>query len=69
MVVSTELPKAPSVVFPHHISGRLQHAEEYIRLLSNQDLGWSALLLKTYYVLIKLDPHNRHVEIAGSSLV
>lgn len=68
MAVSTELPKAPSVVFPHRISGRLQHAEEYIRLLSYQAMGLECIALTPYYVLIKLDTHNRHVERAGSSL-
>lgn len=54
MAVSTELPKAPSVVFPYRITGRLQHAEEYIRLLSNQAMGLEYIALKPYYVLIKL---------------
>lgn len=54
MAVSTELPKAPRVVFPHRITGRLQHAEEYIRLLSNQAMGLECIALKPYYVLIKL---------------
>lgn len=69
MAVSTELSKAPSVVLPHCVLGRLHHAEEYIRLLSNQAMGLECIALKPYYVLIKLTTFNRHVERAGGSSV